>query len=473
MIKYTTSLLIQLKSAERLSAVCQKVITPKCIFLGLIALILYGVCPGITGAFEARQISLDQAVQLAVKNNQDLKTAKNNIRYSTLTLEKEKNDYLPLVTGTQNTRLTSSCGQSDSGGSGYTADAGVTVSLNLFNGFEDEASFEIARHELSLSSYEAIRQEQQVIFDTVSAYLNVVKQLREIDIARENLAYNSQKEKQIKAFYDAGKIPVTDLYQQQAETADAKFNLLAAENTLKKARLELANLMGTGDFDWGEVKMPEIDLWAVPDKININRLIQTAFQTRADLLALEKSVSAKKAGIREAAAGRYPAVNLSAGVTSTYSNSYDEISGSHSGGDNLDSYVGLTISLPVFDKHLTRIRVSQARVNKQTVILSLEKLKEQIRVELGEAVADYHTACETIKVAETRLFYTDKAMESADKRYRVGKAGLTELIQIRSDLVESGNKVIEAQIDKILKIVSIFFYRGDLGLSHLLEKELS
>ena len=100
----------------RLWAVCQKVIAPKCLFLGLIALILYGVFPGITGAFEARKISLDQAVQLAVKHNQYLKTTKNNVRYSTLTLEKEKNDYLPLVTGTIDTRLTSDYGQSWSGG---------------------------------------------------------------------------------------------------------------------------------------------------------------------------------------------------------------------------------------------------------------------------------------------------------------------------------------------------------------------
>ena len=445
----------------------------KTIFICLVALFLCGVCPGVTGAFENREIRLTQAVLLAVENNQDLKTAKNNVRYSTLTLEKEKNDYLPLVAGTLNTSMKSDYGQSWADRNTYAADAGVAVSLNLFNGFEDDASYESARHELSSYAYEGIRQEQQVIFDTVSAYLNVVKQMREIDIARENLAYNSQKEKEIKAFYDVGKIPVTDLYQQQAETAGARSDLIVAENTLKVAKLELANLMGMGDFDGVDAKMPEIDFSGVATELNINGLIQIAFQTRADLLALEKSVSAKNAGVREAKSGGYPVVDLNAGVTGAYANQYDENSGSYTGRDNLDSYVGLTISLPIFDKHLTRIRVGQAQIDKQTAILSLEKLKDQIRVELGEAVADYQTACEAIKVAETRLFYTDKALDSTDHRYKVGKSNLTELIQIRSDLVEARSKVIEAQIVKKLKIVSIFFYRGDLGLSHILGKELS
>ena len=447
--------------------------TAKIIFICLVALFLCGVCPGITGAFENREISLTQAVLLAVGNNQDLKTAKNNVRYSTLTLEKEKNDYLPQVTATLSTSLNSNYGESGSDRNAYAGDAGLNVSLSLFNGFEDEASFDTARHELSSYDYTVVRQEQQVIFDTVSAYLNVVKQMREIDIARENLAYNRQKEKEIQAFLNAGKSPVTDLYRQQAETADAKSDLIAAENTLKVAKLELANLMGTRYFDGVDVKIPEIDLSVVAIELNINGLIQTAFQTRADLLALKKNVSAKTAGIKEAESGRYPTVDLNAGVTGAYANQYDEISGSYTGRDNVGSYVGLTISLPVFDKHLTRIRVGQAQIDKQTVILSLEKLKDQIRVELGEAVAYYQTACEAIKVAETRLLYAGKALESAEQRYRVGKSGLTELIQIRSDMVEARNNLIEAQIDKIQKFASIFFYRGDLGLSHPLGKKLS
>ena len=431
--------------------------TAKIIFICLVALFLCGVCPGITGAFENREISLTQAVLLAVGNNQDLKTAKNNVRSSTLTLEKEKNDYLPQVTATLSTSLNSNYGESGSDRNAYAGDAGLNVSLNLFNGFEDEASFDIARHELSSYDYTVVRQEQQVIFDTVSAYLNVVKQMREIDIARENLAYNRQKEKEIQAFFNVGKIPVTDLYRQQAETADAKSDTIAAENTLKVAKLELANLMGTRYFDGVDVKIPEIDLSVVAIELNINGLIQTAFQTRADLLALEKNVSAKTAGIKEAKSGRYPTVDLNAGVIGFWANQYDEYSGANSNQDNLDSYVGVTISLPVFDKHLTRIHVRQARIDKQSAGFSLGKLREQIRVELGEAVADYQTTCETIKVADTRLFYTDKALESADQRYRVGKSGLTELVQIRSDVVEPRNNVIAAQIDQLQKIVSIVF----------------
>lgn len=444
-----------------------------CTFQKLIILFFLGSLPGITENACAREISLEQAVQMAVTHSHDLKTAQNEVRYATLALEKEKNDYLPTVTGTLDSRLASDYGKSRSERNTYTADAGLAVSLNLFNGFEDEASCDAARHELSSYAFTAVRQEQQVIFDTATAYLSVVKQLQQIDVAVENLAYNRLKEKEIQAFYDAGKIPVTDLYQQQAQTADAKLDLISARNTLKVAKLELANLMGTTDINGITFTQPDIDNSAGKEKINIDLLVSKAFQTRADLLALGKEVLAKKAGIKEAQAGKYARLDLNAGVTGAWENIFDDDSGSRIDRDSMDTYLGITVSLPIFDKHLTRVRVSQARIDKQSAQLSVEKLKEQIRVEIGEAVADYLTACETIKEAETQLFYSNKALESASLRYKMGKSSLTDLIQIQSDLVEAKKNVNDAQIDQILKMISIFYYRGDLGLSHLLERQLS
>ncbi|MFA6809948.1 MAG: TolC family protein [Desulfoplanes sp.] len=467
-MRYTTTCSIKVKYARQISTFCQRVLFPKSVLLGFIGLLIYGAFPGVAMALESGELGMAQAVQLAVEHSQDLKAAHKSVRYSSLSMEKEKNDYLPQVTGTLDNRVTSNYGDSRAERDAYSSNVGVAISLNLFKGFADEASLESARQELSSSAYTALRQEQQVIFDTASAYLNVVKQSKAIDIATQNLVYNRQKEKQIKAFYDAGKIPVTDLYQQRAETADATSELITARNTLKKGWLELANLMGTEDFNRAGIQMPAIDIAAVAGEINNNSLIRIALTTRPDLLALEKNIAAKQAGIREAQSGKYPSVDLNAGVADYYAYQHEKDSGMGSGGGNLNSYVGVTVSVPLFDKHLTRTRTEQARIDKQTAVLFLEKLKEQIRLELGEAVADYKSACETINATKTRRLYAEKALESAKQRYRVGKSGLTELIQMRSDLVEADNNLIEAQINQLLKIVSIFFYRGDLGLSHLL-----
>ncbi len=156
-----------------------------------------------------------------------------------------------------------------------------------------------------------------------------------------------------------------------------------------------------------------------------------------------------------------------------YDNRYDENFGHQFGDDNIDSYIGVSVSLPIFDRQLTRTRVSQAKIDKQSEKLTLEKLKQQIREELGQAAADYQTACESILVSESRLFYTNKALESVFQRYKMGAANLTELTQIRSDQVEARNELIQAEMDKMQKIISIFFYKGDLGLSHLLKEKLS
>ena len=455
------------------SVVHSRMINRQIVFMVLVILFLYGFSLTTVEASEIKKMSMIQAVKIALKNNQDLKLAKNNVEYATLTLKKEKNDYLPQVTGTASTVLDKDYGQSGSNRNYYTAGAEVSAQLNIFKGFEDESSWENARHELSSYEYTEIRQEQQVIYDTVSAYLDVVKQLQEIDIARENLTTNSRQEKEIKAFHIAGKIPATDLYQQQAETANARLEYITAENAYKVSKMELFKTIGISGSDNIEIEIPEIKISAMTPETDIHRLVQAAFQTRPDLLAIEKSVSAKDALIKEAASGKYPSVDLNAGIGSSYDNRYDSNFGNQFGDDNLNSYVGLSVSLPIFDRQLTRVKVSQAKIDKQSTNVTLEKLKQQIRVELGEAVADYQTASETITVSESILLYTNKAFESVYQRYKMGAANFTELSQIQSDQVEARNNMVEAEIDKILKIISISFYKGDLGLSHLSKEKLS
>ena len=443
------------------------------VFLILIALFFHVFSRGMAGASEIQKMSLVEAVELALKYNQDLKLAKNIVQYSKLTLENEKNDYLPQVTGTVNTALNNEYGQSGSNQDYYIQRAEVFTQLNLFKGFEDRASLESARYILSSDEHAQIRQKQQVIYDTVNAYIDVVQRLQEVEVARENLTTNRQQEKEIKAFHEAGKVPATDLYQQQAETDKAKFDFISAENSYKISKMQLIKSIGISIAGDIEIEVPKNTVFTMAPETDTDRLIQAAFEIRPDLFALEKSVSAKEAKIKEAASGKYPSVDLNADMGSLYDNRYDENFGHQFGDDNLYSYIGVSVSLPLFDRQLTRTKVNQAKIDKQSENLTLEKLKQQIREELGQAIADYQTACESIIGSKSRLFYTNKALESVNQRYKMGAANLTELTQIRSDQVEARNELIQAEMDKMQKIISIFFYKGDLGLSHLLKEKLS
>jgi outer membrane protein len=440
-------------------------------FLFVVYVFFFFLSLETTIASQVQSMSLAQALGLALKNNHDIKLAKMNCQYSKLSLKKEKNDYLPQLTATSDLKMNNDYGQSNPDKNYYFLGSNISATLNLFKGFDDIASIKNAQHILSSCQYTQIRQVQQVTYDIVIAYLKVMKQLREIEVAKDNMTYNCQQEKMIKAFCEAGKVPATDFYQQQAETANAKAILIFAENLYKLRKLELLEIIGIKDFKEFEVVMPEIAIFSMPVETDINRLIKAALKNRADILALSENIYAKEAKINETASGRYVSVDLNAGIGSFYDDRHDENFMDQLGRNNLYSYIGLSLSLPIFDRNLTRIKVNQAQINKKNSELRLEKARQKIRVEISQAVADYQSAHETVKVSKVRLLYTEKALESVYHRYKRGAANLTELTQIRSDKIEAKNNLIEAEIDKLLKIVSIFFYSGDLKLTHLLPKE--
>ena len=57
--------------------------------------------------------------------------------------------------------------------------------------------------------------------------------------------------------------------------------------------------------------------------------------------------------------------------------------------DNPDAAVGLTLSIPIFDRQQTRNQVAQARIRQDDARLSLLQQQLQAETELGQATAGF------------------------------------------------------------------------------------
>jgi len=116
-----------------------RIIKKRIVFVILFVLFLHGLPNRTAGASEVRKMSLIQSVELALKNNQDLKLTQNSVQYSKLGVKKEKNDFLPQVSCTTSSGLNNDYGETGSNRDYYTLKTEVTTQLNLFKGFEDKA----------------------------------------------------------------------------------------------------------------------------------------------------------------------------------------------------------------------------------------------------------------------------------------------------------------------------------------------
>jgi len=432
------------------------------LLLGIALVIVLTLSLAATASEQGTTLTLDQAMAAALKYSQGLRLTKDQVFLQEIALQQKKDNFLPEVNADGSVAFSHDQGATGSARDYQSLSAEVSASVNLFNGFGDRAALEQASQTLAAQQKTLTRQQQTLVFDTVSAYLDAVKNLEQIQVAQQTLEDNERQLADIEAYYRVGRRPVTDVYKQKAETAQARSELLAAQRDYQVSKLTLMQTLGIVTTTQFEVVIPKHAALSDTPATDITVMIRQAMEKRPDVLAKQREQRAAEAQQRVAQSSAYPTLDLVLGVGTGYDSRGDSAFGSQVDEDNLYGNAGLNLSIPLFDRHLTRNAVSQARINRHSIDVELEQLQRQVEVEIGQSVQEYLTASDQVEVASAQLTYAQEALNSTEQRYRVGAATLTELTDARSTFVEARYALVEAQIDRMLRTVAIAYYQGNL-----------
>ena len=421
-------------------------------------------------------LSLEQAVTIALKNNPGFAQQVNNMKSAEVTVSQQRADFYPnlqLEASGSERFDTSQEDSTDSAESRSVTSLNVELSssINLFNGFADVAALKNSELLLQAEIESLSRSEQTLVFKTISQCIQVLTYQELIHVEEINLEENNELLERIEAFYGAGKIPISDMYQQQAETKQAELDLLEAQHSLKVSKLLLMQIMGmvpTTDYQVSPLDFDILPLMA-PDT-DTTQLTVLALGNRSDLKAQERQVQAAGQQIREAEAGHLPTVDLSVSLGTDYSGLSDETQFSEQfndfldefADDNLNSTIGITFSVPIFDRSLTRNEIAKARIEKRNEQSLLEEKKLQVGLEIAEALQNYQKTEKQVDVFESKLTYARQALHSYEERYRVGASPLIELTDARNQYVQATFERVQAKYDLVTQEVAVAYYLGNM-----------
>ncbi len=413
-------------------------------------------------------LSLDQAVAIALKTNPALKQQANLVESAELTALQRQADFYPEIelTASGSQRFDQAVDQTTGRAEDRnfeTLNAALSSSVNLFNGFGDVAALKGSKLELAADRENLSRKEQDLVFETISRFIEVLTSQELMRVEEENLVENRSQLEAIEAFCKAGNRPVSDLFQQQAQTSQTELDLLEARRNLEVAKLQLMQTMGLAPTVSYRVVTPEIDRMqlALPDEDQENPATH-AQANRPDVKAQQQMVEAASEQIHQAEAGYLPKIDLVASLASNYSSLDDEMHFSEQFlNDNTNATIGLTLSIPIFDRFLTRNEVAQARIQQRNEGLALQQLNLQVGLEVGQALQDYRTAKKQVGVAEKMLTYARQALDAQEERYRLGASTLVELTQARAQYVSAASGRIRARENLLTQGIAVAYYQGD------------
>jgi len=319
----------------------------------------------------------------------------------------------PRLTGRNHDLPSNDFSQSWDTSNNYMGGVGVSQFLVDFgrrHGFVSERQFEAAA-----AAADQQLTELDLIFEVSQRYFALLQAKRLIAVyekALEQRQYHLH-EAQVKA--SAGLRPQLDTYVTEAEVERAQLHLVDARNNDADAKVALDNALGLSDSA-PEFEPAEI-LTYYPIHDSLQGLLDTAFQTRPDLTALQDQAKAMGAKIVEYQSDYYPTVNAVGG--------YSALGTGTPAANNFNA--GIVITWPIFNSFLTRDQIAETRFRQHSILRAIEDLRQEIILQVHTAFLNWQASLLRISRAEKTLAASRAELELAEKRY---EAGLTSIIEL-------------------------------------------
>lgn len=386
-----------------------------------------------------QKISLQQAVELGIKNSNNLKIADAKITEATANIRAAKDKQLPdaSVTGSYvrlssaNVNLKSSQGN---GGKSPTINQALygiaNVSLPLYAGGRIKYGIESAKYLEQAAILNAANDKEAISYNAILAYTNLYKASKTVAVIKENLSASIQRDTLFSRLENNGVLARNDLLKAQLQTSNIELTLLDAENNLNVAGINMSLMLGLP-----ENTLIEIDTNYVTEKPELKSFIEmenVALQNRKDLQAIGFQKKAAAVAVKVANAEAYPTLALSGGYIAADIPKFLTITNAVNIG------IGVKYNIASLWKNNTQLTQARARETQLNATESL--LNDGIKLELNKDYQNYLFAQKKIDVYQ-------KAVLQASENFRITKNKYDNSLVTITDLLEADVSLLQAKLN--------------------------
>ena len=416
------------------------------------------------------QWSLRECCDYAIAHNISIKQQQNLCRQQEIQLSTAKNARLPELNG--------SVGQNFSFGRGLTAEntytntntsntsAQLSANIPLFTGFEIPNQIKLSQLNLEATTADLEKAKNDIRMEVAKAYVQILFDIEIAEVARRQISIDSAQVARLEAFLKNGKASGAEVSQQRASLANSRLVATQADNNLNLSVLNLTQLLELPTPEGFAVVRPSLeeldqlvslDHYATPDQIYAE-----ALGVKPEILSQQLKLKGTANSIKIAQAGYYPTLSLSGGLGTNYytTSGFDADSFGKQLKNNFSQYIGLNLSIPIFNRFQTRNRVRNARIDQETQQLQLDNTKKRLYKEIQQVYYNALNAQSKEQSSAEALQSTKDAFDLMQAKYENGKANITEFNESKNGYLKSESDLIQARYENLYQHALLEFYRG-------------
>jgi outer membrane protein TolC len=385
-------------------------------------------------------LSLKEAVTIAIQNSYDIKLVENN-----LTIAKNNNNYgvaggLPTVTatGTNNNTLTTinqtfpdpSRNTTRNGVDGTTLNGGLTATMILFNGYRVAATKERLAS-IEKQSAAALQTQMLNTSSTVmQQYYNVIRQAAFLKTIEKSIEASEERVAIVKTRQEVGVANQADLLQSNL---DLNALLQAKQNQLVVLAQVKADL-------YNSMVLPANSNYTFTDSIQVDDKlalldIESKMKDHPLLQSAQQLINVNQFLEKETKALTYPTLRANTGYNY---NSNKSAAGFILLNESYGPFLGFNLSIPIYAGSASKRAVKNAQINTVSAKLQYENTAQDLGTELFKTYQNYQNSIKQTPIEVQNYEMSEALLALVMEKFKLGQATVVDVKQAQQSFENAG-----------------------------------
>jgi len=336
----------------------------------------------------------------------------------------------------------------------------VSSSIMLYNGSRLNSLIKQAELDMQAGFYDSETIKESVTISILNAYLQMLFTAEQVKNAERQMESTTEQLNLAQERLHLGIISQSDYLQVKSQLASEKLILANAGSQHAIARVNLMQLM----------ELPVSENFNIVDPFMGDSINQNLVPLASDVYAtaVEIKPQIKSAGYNKesaalnkkiAEAGYYPTLSAEAGLGTGYSN-LSEAGYFSQLNDQISPSVGLSLSIPIFQKKQVKTNVSLAEIQYQNAELQEIDTKNQLRKEIEQVCVDVVSAQTEYEASLEQYHSTLESYKLAEEKFKNGLINSVDFLYERTNYIVAESELLQSKYNLIFDYKILDFYTG-------------
>ena len=391
----------------------------------------------------AQQLSLQDAINMALKKSYDIQIAKNVVDINKINNNLGVAGGLPTVTATAsdqesvvniNQKLNTGIVLSRNGATNNNLNANVTGSMLLYNGYRVVATKKRLEELQKQSEQELNAQIQNTIAIVMVNYYNVVRQQSYIKTLQQSIEVSKKQLELIETKQSLGLANNANLFQSQIDLNARLQDIQAQQLILAQAKADLLNAMVANP----DSSISIVDTIVVDKNLNLVEII-AEISKNPQIISLDNQIKINELIEKETAALRQPLVRANAGLN--YGRNQSD-GGQLLLNQSYGPFINLGITIPIYNGSVFKRQQQTANINTQNAKLQKDNVLQQNHTATIKLFKAYTNSLQQLNTQQNTYQLSQQLVQLSLQRFQLAAATIIEVREAQKSFEDAGFRLV-------------------------------